>query len=341
MNAPNTATVPTATGAPGISDRAAGMVRNVKAEIETARKEGWNVLISEEIRPASEMFMPHISVIRLYADPDAGDFYFPNDCKPKGRMTYAAMKKLAAEAGIQWVPEQEGIVKKEENYVAFRAVGRRFTSSGEARMLAGFSDKDMSIKEDELRGKDGKTEQAIQAELRKERNFWMRKAESGARGRVIKGFIPIKAAYKIEEMNKPFMVLRYIFSPDMRDNFIKAQMLSSFSNAVAGVYGPAATPALPAACSDVSDIHDADLIPEAPATQIPEAGDAAENPPSLEADFINSTPDEQTAAIKRLIASKKYDTNLRPEHLKKQAGDYTAADRLELYRILSNLDVGF
>jgi hypothetical protein len=320
------------------------MVKNVKDEIATARKEGWNVLISEEIRPASEMFMPHISVIRLSDDEDAGDFYFPLDAKGKGRMTYSAMKKLAAEAGIQWEPEQEGIVKKEADYVAFRAVGRRFTSSGEVRRLAGFSDKDMQIKEDDLRSKEGqykKDEKQIQAELRKERNFWMRKAESGARARVIKGFIPIKAAYTREEIKKPFMVLRYIFSPDMRDNFIKAQFLTAATQAVSGIYGPHAAPALPACADGLEPIHDADLVLEAPENSIPEAGDALrEN--SLEEDFLLLTPEEQSETIRRMIKNKNYDTTTRPEHLRKTADQYTAADRLELYRILSKpVDVGF
>lgn len=343
MNAP--ATIPTATGAPGISDRAAGMVRNVQAEIETARKDGWNVLISEEIRPASEMFMPHISVVRLGADPEDGDFYFPKDCAPKGRMTYAAMKKLAAEAGIEWVPAEEGIVKKEESYVAFRAVGRRFTSSGERRPLAGFSDKDMMIKEDELRKPDQKypkNEAQIQAELRKERNFWMRQAESGARARVIKGFIPIKAAYTVEQMKQPFMVLRYIFSPDMRDNFIKGHFLAAMTNAVSGVFGPQAAPLALAPAGEFSEAHDADFstVAEAPETQIPEAGDAVDAG-NLETDFMLLDADEQTATIKRMIASKNYDTKLRPAHLNKPAANYTAADRLELFKILNNLDVGF
>lgn len=343
MNAP--ATIPTATGAPGISDRAASMVKNVKAEIESARKDGWNVLISEEVRPASEMFMPHISVIRLDPDEDAGDFYYPKDAKGKGRMTYAAKKKLAAEAGIQWVPDQEGIVKKEDNYVAFRAVGRRFTSSGETRMLAGFSDKDMSIKEEELRDPGAqykKTETQISAELRKERGFWMRKAESGARGRVIMGFIPIKAAYTVEQIKKPFMVLRYIFSPDMRDNFIKAQFLQAATNAVSGIYGPSAAPALALpAPVEVVDYHDADFIPDAPANTIPEAGDAAEQPGNLETDFVLLDAEEQTASIKRLIAAKNYDTKLRPAHLNKPAAHYDAQDRLDLFRLINLSDVGF
>ncbi len=318
-----------------IGQRAAAIVAGVKQEIEQAKKDKWNVLISEDIRPASEMFLPHLSIVRLSADPDAGDFYYPTDAKGKGRITYNAMKKLAAEAGIQWVPEQEGIVQKEENYVAFRAVGRRFTSSGEVRLLAGFSDKDMLIKEEELKGA-GKTEAAMKAELRKERNFWMRKAESGARARVIKGFIPLKAAYSREEIEKPFVVLRYIFSPDMRDRVIKAHILQAATNAVSGVFGPAAGHAALPAADNVQEADFRELDPTA-AQQIPEAPDLSEQPEpsSLEIDFQNMPADEQVACLRRMIKSTGYDIAKRPAHLMKQAELYTAAERLEFFRILS------
>lgn len=327
------------------NQRAQATVDAVREEIEGARKNGYNVLITEDVRLASEMFLPHLSVLHLSADVDDGDFYFPNDAKGKGRITYSALKKLAAEAGIEWMPEQEGIVTKDSDYVAFRAVGRRFTSSGEKRLLAGFSDKDMLIKEEDLRAKNEtdkykKTEAQIKAELRKERGFWMRKAESGARARVIRGFIPVKAAYTVEEIKKPWVILRYIFSPDMRDELIKRQCLQAGLQAMGGVYGPQAVAALPAAQPE--QIHDADFstLP-ADAQDFPEAPNLAEQPPahSLEDDFKLLDAEEQTATIKRLIEKTGYNTANRPAHLKKPAADYTAADRLDLYKILT--DVGF
>jgi hypothetical protein len=321
------------------NSRAAQMVAGVKKEIEEAKSAGWNVLIAEDIRPASEMFLPHLSIVRLDPDKDSGDFYYPSDANGKARLTYNALKKLAAEAGIQWVPEQEGIVQKEENYVAFKAVGRRFTSSGEVRMLAGFSDKDMLIKEEELRAKTGndkKSEGQIAAELRKERSFWMRKAESGARGRVIKGFIPVKAAYTKEQAAKPFVILRYIFSPDMRDAVIKTHILNAATQAVSGVFGPqAAQYALPQANGEVHEADFRELDPAA-GSDIPEAGDAAEQP-GLEIDFQNQSAEEQVTCLRSMIQSTGYDIIKRPASLMKQAELYTAAERLEFYRILSAL----
>jgi len=327
-----------------IGQRAAAIVADAQNEIEQARKDKWNVLISEDIRPASELFLPHLSIVRLDPEEGAGDFYYPNDAKGKGRMTYAAMKKLAAEAGIQWEPDQEGIVQKDENYVAFRAVGRRFTSSGEVRRLAGFSDKDMMIKREELiaandnpNNKYKKSEAQIDAELRKERSFWMRKAESGARARVIKGFIPIKAAYTKEEAVRPFVVLRYIFSPDMRDAAIKTHILQAATQAVSGLYGPAAVQAaLPPAENVVREADFREIDPAAGA-DIPEAPDlsAEAEPNSLEVDFQALPVDEQVACLRRMIQSSGYDIATRPAHLMKRAELYTAAERLEFYRILN------
>jgi hypothetical protein len=331
--------------------RAGEIVAAAKDEIQKARDDGWNVLISEEIRPASELFLPQISVIRLSPDPDAGDFYKPSDAKGKFRMHWQAKKKIGAEAGIDWVSGKEGIVKKDDDYVAFKAVGKRSTASGEPRELSGFGDIDMVIKEADIRegnktAQYKKTEDKMSAEIRKERKFSMRKAESTARARVIDGFVPLKKAYTEAEIKKPFMILRYIFSPDMRDNFIKAQMLISATRAANGIYGgsPVAG-ALPEANQESIEVD----YTVAPPEEIPiaEAENLADKPfspaESLEADFIELGITDKVSSIKRMIVETKFDTDTRPNNLKKKADKYTADECLELYRLINKAktDPGF
>jgi len=339
----------TATGASGFSPRAAAAVERARLEVEKARKDKWNILISEEIRPVSEIFLPFISVLRLSADPEDGDFYFPKDAKGKGRMTYHAMKKIGDAADVQFIPSEEGITRKEKDYVAFRSVGKRFSCSGEVRTLAGFSDKDTAIVEENLRSQTGqykKEEGQIQGEMRKERTFSMRKAESGARGRVIKGFVPIKSAYSTEQIEKPFVVVRYIFSPDLQDAIVKTQVLAGFQNAATSLYGPQASAALPPAQN--GNIHDATFqeLP-ADAQQFPEAPDLSE-PPADDpfaapadpnagaiADFeaIDSYADK-ISCIMRAMETAGYKPGDRPAHLRK--AKYTDAELLELFTDVLN-----
>lgn len=63
------------------------------------------------------------------------------------------------------------------------------------------------------------------------------KAATGALLRVIKDLIGIKGAYTLEELKRPFAVVRTVFSPDYNDPLIKQAMLQQALQSIGNIFG--------------------------------------------------------------------------------------------------------
>jgi hypothetical protein len=61
--------------------------------------------------------------------------------------------------------------------------------------------------------------------------------------RVIRGLLAIKSSYSKDELSKPFVVPRIVFSPDLSDPDIRRAMISAGIKSIEAAYGTSQTPA--------------------------------------------------------------------------------------------------
>ena len=162
----------------------------------------------------------------------------PDDTMGLGKV---ALDKIAAAAGISWVPELTGRLDdgRDPHYVHFRAVARVRDFDGTVRELPGEVEIDardgspqieeIITKAQKAKNGQGRDPSPQILELRK---FIIRHAESKAMNRAIRK-LGVRTSYKRAELQKPFVVakimfdghsddpaLRRLFAEKIADNFL-------------------------------------------------------------------------------------------------------------------------
>lgn len=80
----------------------------------------------------------------------------------------------------------------------------------------------------------------------KEREFGKRVVESKAANRAIRALLGLQTSYQKADLdNKPFAIVRFVFTPDLDDRDVKMLVVSRGLDAQRGLFGSPATPALP------------------------------------------------------------------------------------------------
>lgn len=263
---------------------------SIEEEIEQHRKNGSNILIPMTKIEPSEFHTPVIDEVHLSID--QGDAYKRDD---KYAISFQGLNRMAVCAGVQWHPYE---TRRTDNgtdklYVAFRAVGGVKKADGSMVWHAANYDLDLEIikeeLEDQYRAKANKykkdqpkqkqdeyVEYCVTRDWRQKRRHRHALAESGAKARVLRQLLNVKSLYTKAEIEKPFVVVRYIFQPPTDDPNVRRQLIEQSMASMRSVYGTSALPHYPTQDDYI------DIPPPAEATEAPQ--EDPEPPQEPEAD---------------------------------------------------------
>lgn len=235
------------------------------------------------VAPATAVgFLPEgcgiaFSTVLVSTDKRSGDVYETQGGKcALGR---AALDKLAACSGVTWDPMRSGRLDdgKDPRYCRFRVVGHYRAFDGTIQTVVG--EKEMDLRDNSpqclalaARKRDGSGD--AEKQIREMRLHIQAHAESKARLRAIRS-LGIKGAYTQEELAKPFMVAKVVFTgqtsdPKLRREFARMQAQQMIQG-MSALFG--AAPALPAPSAEqlhaASAIDDDDDYIDAPGETVP------------------------------------------------------------------------
>jgi len=244
----------------------------IDEQIRAYQAQEYNVLLpSANIQRISEFHDTVLEVVPLSLT--CGDAYpYDNrdiDKAQKFGIAKPGLLKLSHAAGIVWRWEATQRIDQlfTRDYVAYQAVGALRQADGTWIDLKGSYELDLEVVEQELRTlytkiarslrreQKLKTEDAVQAyiadnvrqEVLRKRKHKLRLAETGAMLAVIRSLLAMKSLYTRQELQRPFVVPRVVFSPNLTDPEIRRAMILSSVRAVQDLYGvPAPATARPA-----------------------------------------------------------------------------------------------
>lgn len=196
--------------------------------------------------------------------------------------------KLSQAAGIQWLPQYCRRVDngKDPYFWRWQYYGLVRTHDGGWQPLPGSKELDL---------RDGSASAracASPQHLAKARENGNEVCETKAMLRAIRA-MRVQQVFTVQELEKPFLIVRFSFMPDMNDPEIKKMVTQQAMSGIASLYGPAtsgALPALPEPTFDDDDDDDDEAATDtaaAPAKTNPFADDASDAP-------VDTLPDGTT-----------------------------------------------
>lgn len=330
----------------------------INDRLQQEKNRGAHILAPLTLQTVPPMHRPVVVTVQIDPDPKNKEVY-----PQKGgglSLSAIAFKKLGDAMGIQWVPEECGRMDdgKDPDYVHYRMVGLVKALDGTWRKIIGDKEIRMSVIVEELTDskrdkakkylddpKDGPefkrafpdTEVWVQEQVRQEalqiKKHLLSRAQSGALARATKS-IGIRETYTPQELQKPFVFPKLVFSPDPNHPQDRAFLLAQGAGAMNQLYKPAdpatvspgSMTALPPAQAprDVAFLAPPDELPKLPSN-------TPTKDESLRADFLAADPRGQVEVLQTLIKRKGYAGKIQGDLAKWLAPDRTAFfDRLAL-----------
>jgi hypothetical protein len=159
----------------------------------------------------------------------------------KRSLNKQGVMKIADAAGVQWMPGhcRRTDDRRTKNYWSWTYAGTVRTHDGQVKVLQG--SKTVDLRDGSAAALDMKSEIA----LRKARAMGDELAETKAMLRASRN-VGIRASYTVEELKKPFLIVRFSFTPDMSDPEIKKLVTERSISGVGALYS-APSAELPAA----------------------------------------------------------------------------------------------
>lgn len=201
--------------------------------------------------------------------------------KSKRSLRKEGILKLGQAIGVQWVPEhcRRTDNRKEPYLWSWQYFGAVRTHDGQVMPLQGSYELD-------LRDGSAAAKAMTANQLPKARQNGNEVCETKAMLRALRT-LGIQQAYTVDELKKPFLIVRFSFTPDMADPEIKKLVTQQAMSGIGALYAtptmgalPAPTlPALPAA-ADLDDVF-TDATDSAPATQQKPAPSATAQPDTI------------------------------------------------------------
>ena len=150
-----------------------------------------------------------------------------------------AMLKLSQAAGIQWDLDRcRRIDNRQQRYFwEWQYVGTLRTHDGQMLVLRGSRELDLRDGSAEAQGMSDR-------QLQQQRSFGNEICETKAMERAIRAGLALRQVYTVEELKKPFLLVRFSFMPDMNDPEIKRLVTERALSGVGMLYQPPAAPAL-------------------------------------------------------------------------------------------------
>lgn len=213
------------------------------------RKGPYNVLIpSDTIQQLSAFHKPILEVVRISSDPKDKEVY---DVAGTGDFALhaTALNKIAYAAGIVWDARGSGRTDNgsDPNQVSYKSQAAVRKEDGTYMLMHAEYLLDLAVIEEEIREqkrkkaeKEGKPfdEASVKKEMLQKRKFRLQLAQTGAMDRVIRKILGLKSTYKKEELQKPFVVPKICFSPDVSDPETRRILLQQGMEATNALFGP-------------------------------------------------------------------------------------------------------
>ena len=276
--------------------------------IAEARAKGYNVLTADiSLNGLSDWHVPVVETVILDADIKNLDIY-PQ--QGKFAVTRQGLSKLAVAAGVIWSASE---TRRTDNrscrdYVSFQAVGGIQKPDGTYTFMKAEYDLDMEVVEEELRNS-GKDESKVRSSMIEKRKNKLKLCESGAKDRVIRELLGIRSTYTLDQIKKPFIILRITVRPDYSDKDVKQAMLTAAIQSMTGIYGGGAPPQITYDDPVIDIPQEPEPEPE-PANNETNQGNSETKPSAIESaiiDFENADEFNQCRAITDCSLRKGYD----------------------------------
>jgi hypothetical protein len=178
-------------------------------------------------------------------------------------------------------------------------------------------------------------EKSVKRDMLQKRKFRLQLASTGAMDRVIRLILGLKSTYKREELEKPFVVPKIAFSPDVSDPKVRDLLLRQGLDATNVLFGPSPERSM----IDYQPEHRVIDVTPADAGVDAESSEAEEKTPEKVHELVQEKPFEemeakgQSECLKKLIEKKGYDKS----KLKKPIESFTDVERVKFHERLKGM----
>jgi hypothetical protein len=319
-------------------EKAVKSLVNLQQELEEYRKKGsYNVLVPTlTIQEISPLHKPVLEIVRINPDAKGGEVYEIVQGSGDFSMRAVALQKIGYAAGLIWNAKGCGRTDDGTNpdIVSYRAEAAVRKEDGTYMPLNAEYMVDLKVIEEETREsyeKKGHTlmadkkkrgdkfteedrknyvEKSVKRDMLQKRKFRLQLAQTGAMDRVIRKILGLKGTYKKEELEKPFVVPKIAFSPDVNDPKVRELLLKQGMDATSALFGPESERGM----IDFQPTHEQPIdieatMPESePAgTTKPEPSGKPEKEQALDATaFSRLSEAEQVKYLEKLMSKKGY-----------------------------------
>lgn len=244
---------------------------NILAPVLVVRQEGADV---------SPLLTESVSIVEIHG-PDSGDVYndfrYANERDGKFALTSLALARIAAAAGVKWIPDMCKILTRERRpdgnvYIAYQAGAGIRTLNGEWHIEIASKEIDTADVAEQMAevdrrtydrmrtqdrapawvktlGRDASTaalEKAIEGRVRQQilqlREHLLSHAETKAKSRVIRRILSLRQVYTKAELGRPFVVPRLVYRPDLTNPLELERVQVEGRRAAAELYGDDVSP---------------------------------------------------------------------------------------------------
>jgi hypothetical protein len=247
-------------------EKAVKTLEKLQLELEEYRKQGaYNVLVPTlTIQEISPLHKPVLEIVRINPDPKGGEVYEIVQGSGDFSMRAVALQKIGYAAGLIWNAKgcgrtddgsdpdiisyrAEAAVRKEdgtymplnaEYMVDLKIIEQETRESYEKKSHALMTDKKRVGEKFTEEDRKSYVEKSVKRDMLQKRKFRLQLAQTGAMDRVIRKILGLKGTYKRVELEKPFVVPKIAFSPDVNDPKVRELLLRQGMDATSALFGP-------------------------------------------------------------------------------------------------------
>jgi hypothetical protein len=247
-------------------EKAVKSLEKLQEELEGYRKQGsYNVLVPTlTIQEISPLHKPVLEIVRINPDAKGGEVYEIVQGSGDFSMRAVALQKIGYAAGLIWNAKgcgrtddgsnpdiisyrAEAAVRKEdgtymplnaEYMVDLKIIEQETRESYERKGNALMTDKKKAGERFTEEDRKSYVEKSVKRDMLQKRKFRLQLAQTGAMDRVIRKILGLKGTYKRVELEKPFVVPKIAFSPDVSDPKVRELLLRQGMDATSALFGP-------------------------------------------------------------------------------------------------------
>ena len=214
------------------------IVKETNEKLQSYLKLGYNIPGATSVELKPYMLRPYIELISVDTDPDGGDIRAIN--AGKYELTAQALKRFRIAGNITFSEPKTTEIRT--NFIEVEVTGKRFKLNGMAdfhpdKKSLGLDDYETyqrseatkrvnsadSLHKDKARDEKAAVIEGMVAEAVASRKAYLREcAVTGAQNRVILKLLGLKAAYSMEELKKPFVIVSMV--PDTNNEDLDPQV---------------------------------------------------------------------------------------------------------------------